>query len=101
MDYSIRWPQKGIEIDSRKIFHLHILLINISRNKSLFCFRNWNKELENADGKKHKASLKRAIFKTFGKSYAVYGIYLFIQVIILRYEKLLIISSLFIFSVIF
>lgn len=48
-------------------------------------FRNWKDELQKSTQNKHKPSLKIAIFKTFGKSYAVYGIYLFIQVIILRW----------------
>ncbi|KAJ8967792.1 hypothetical protein NQ317_014818 [Molorchus minor] len=46
--------------------------------------RNWNKELERAKKRNEKPSFKRAIYKTFVKSYSVYGIYLFIQVIILR-----------------
>ncbi|KAJ8938371.1 hypothetical protein NQ318_022869 [Aromia moschata] len=46
--------------------------------------RNWNNELIRAKTGNRKPSLKKAIFRTFAKSFSVYGIYLFVQVIILR-----------------
>ncbi|CAG9819495.1 unnamed protein product [Phaedon cochleariae] len=44
----------------------------------------WKEELQKCKGKQNKASLKSAIWKAFWKSYAIYGVYFFIQVIFLR-----------------
>ncbi|KAJ8946513.1 hypothetical protein NQ318_004648 [Aromia moschata] len=46
--------------------------------------RNWLKEIARASKTQSKPSLKRAIFKTFAKSYSLYGLYIFIQAIIIK-----------------
>ncbi|KAJ8919555.1 hypothetical protein NQ315_002177 [Exocentrus adspersus] len=46
--------------------------------------RNWADEVKTAGEKKDKPSLRKAIFKTFVRSYSLYGVFLFIQVIILK-----------------
>lgn len=52
-----------------------------------FFFRNWLAEIKETDDNKKtgtKPSLQRAIFKTFYKSYFVYGICLFLQCVVLK-----------------
>ncbi|XP_018579794.1 probable multidrug resistance-associated protein lethal(2)03659 isoform X2 [Anoplophora glabripennis] len=56
-------------------------------------FWNWQKELDRVKGTKQKPSFKRAIFRTFAKSYSIYGIYLFIFVVVLRSLQPIILSE--------
>ncbi|CAH1159391.1 unnamed protein product [Phaedon cochleariae] len=54
---------------------------------------NWKYEVDRARSNKQKPSLKRAIFKTFWRSYAVYGFYFFIQIIFLRSFQPIVLSE--------
>lgn len=52
-----------------------------------FIYRNWNEEVRKAGGEKvsgKKTSLQRAIVKTFYKSYAFYGLLLFLQCVVVK-----------------